>query len=264
MFKQRLITAMILAPLAFWGVLYANPTIFMFVAYAIYLYCAYEWLQLIPAQSRLMQAGVMLLFVLVPSLLLFVFYYSLWFGMLVWSVLAWAIVTYPASEQHWGTQAFVTVIGLVLLPLFLLSLIGIAGFKPLGRSLLMYCLLLVWAADIGAYFAGKYWGKHKLIPQVSPGKTREGLLGGLVSTMCVASFGWFYFHPGSWLKWGLMALYVFVMAVCGDLLISMLKRRVHLKDTGGLLPGHGGILDRLDSLIAVLPVFWLGAHWIFV
>lgn len=265
MFKQRLITAMILAPLVLWIVLYANATVFSLIAYAIYLYCAYEWLQLIPVQDRVKQVGVALLFGAMPALfILFGFNHVLWFGLLMWCVLAWMIVSFPDSKKHWGKPVFVAMTGLVLLPLFLLSLIGIAGFKSSGRLLLLYCLLLVWAADIGAYCVGKFWGRQKLIPQVSPGKTREGLLGGFVWTMGVSVLGGFYFHPASWSKWFLVAFYVFVMALLGDLLISMLKRRVHLKDTGVLLPGHGGALDRLDSLIAALPIFWLGVHWLFV
>lgn len=262
MLKQRFITAMILAPLALWIILYANLTVIVLLAYAAYLYCAFEWLQLIPALKKSSQLVTMLLFVLVACLVFFVFYYSVWVGMLIWSALAWAIVTYPASLRHWDQPGVVTFIGLVVLPLFLFSLIGVAGFEPGGRYLLIYCLFLVWAADIGAYFAGKRWGKHKLIPEVSPGKTREGLLGGFVLTMLVAAAGWVYFQPGSIIRWSLMAFYVFVMALIGDLLISMLKRRVKIKDTGVLLPGHGGMLDRLDSLIAALPVFWLGMHWI--
>ena len=128
---------------------------------------------------------------------------------------------------------------------------------PQGKVLIVYVLLLVWSTDIGAYFAGKLYGKHKLIASVSPGKTIEGSLGGLVLAMLVSWLGYAYLAPDKMPEWFLMSFVTVLMAMLGDLSISMLKRRCAVKDTGAIFPGHGGALDRLDSLIAALPVFFV-------
>ena len=125
-----------------------------------------------------------------------------------------------------------------------------------GRLLMVYLLVLVWATDIGAYMFGKLWGKHRLIPQVSPGKTWEGSLGGLLLALGVGWVGWVYFYPQHMSVWFAQAGVLIGIAMLGDLWISMLKRRVQIKDTGHILPGHGGVLDRLDSLLASLPFFY--------
>ena len=123
----------------------------------------------------------------------------------------------------------------------------------------MALMVLVWAADIGAYFAGKTWGRRKLMPNVSPGKTFEGFLGGLVFTqvltlVAVLYLGW---SLGSIVLALLGAALVVVFSVVGDLTESLFKREQGLKDSSSLLPGHGGVLDRIDSLTAAIPVFAL-------
>jgi len=130
-----------------------------------------------------------------------------------------------------------------------------------GSDLIVYLLCLVWAADIGAYLAGKCWGRHKLIPRVSPGKTVEGMMGGFLLTMLVAFVAYWYFRPVYSFLWFVIAAGIMLISLLGDLFISMLKRRRNLKDTGQIFPGHGGVLDRLDSLIAALPLFYLGLHF---
>lgn len=119
---------------------------------------------------------------------------------------------------------------------------------------IFYLLCLVWAADTGAYFVGKYFGRHKLAPQISPNKTKEGVLGAFLS---VIGFSWFggYFISATWQMLLWLSLWVGLFAIVGDLFESALKRSVGLKDSGVLFPGHGGVLDRLDSLFAALPVF---------
>jgi phosphatidate cytidylyltransferase len=111
---------------------------------------------------------------------------------------------------------------------------------------------------VGAYLVGKKWGKHKLIPQVSPGKSWEGALGGFILSMLIGALGYSYFHPVDMMAWFILAALTVTASMFGDLFISILKRRSHLKDTGALIPGHGGILDRLDSLLAGLPLFYFG------
>jgi phosphatidate cytidylyltransferase len=136
---------------------------------------------------------------------------------------------------------------------------------PSGGLLLLLPVLLTWASDIGAYAVGRTIGKHKLIPSVSPGKTIEGSIGGLVASMVVA---WLYMryvlHPASHLdfKWAPVGVLAFgaivsIAAQIGDLVESLLKREAGVKDSSHIIPGHGGVLDRLDSLLFVLPVAYV-------
>lgn len=129
--------------------------------------------------------------------------------------------------------------------------------------LILFLVLLVAAADSGAYFAGKSFGKHKLVPQISPGKTREGLLGGFIAALIVAFIGanLFDLGDGYFRHFIYLSAAVSLLSVAGDLFISLIKREAGQKDTGSILPGHGGILDRVDGLIAVLPLFALGINW---
>ena len=129
-----------------------------------------------------------------------------------------------------------------------------------GSWLLLLLLLIVWAADTGAYFAGKNFGKRKLAPHISPGKTRAGLWGGLIAAPLMALLAanlmpLGHIDPVSLI---LLSLVTALVSVVGDLMISLHKRTSGLKDSGNLLPGHGGILDRLDSLLAAAPFFALG------
>ncbi len=129
--------------------------------------------------------------------------------------------------------------------------------------LVLFLVLLVAAADSGAYFAGKAFGKNKLVPQISPGKTREGLLGGFIAALVVAFIGASILGlgEGHFSSFIYLSAAVALMSVAGDLFISLMKREAGEKDSGNILPGHGGILDRVDGLIATLPLFALGINW---
>ena len=126
---------------------------------------------------------------------------------------------------------------------------------------LLYVLLMVWAADIGAYFSGKRFGKRKLAPRVSPGKSWEGVYGGLVATGLLAT-GYALAGLADWLPLLLVTLGVTAVSVLGDLLESMFKRQRQMKDSSHLLPGHGGVMDRIDSLTAAVPLFALLLPWV--
>ena len=130
-----------------------------------------------------------------------------------------------------------------------------------GRELVIFVLLLAWAADIGAYFAGRHFGRLRLAPVVSPNKTWEGVLGGLIAgiLVAVAALTWFDLPPLAFLSLCVAAI---LASVVGDLLESMFKRQSGLKDSGSLLPGHGGVLDRIDSLTSSVPLLALGLGWL--
>jgi len=125
-----------------------------------------------------------------------------------------------------------------------------------GAWLFVWVVAIVAAADIGAYFTGRSIGRNKLAPTISPGKTREGLYGGLVCAALVAAGGAALAGGPVWL-FGLAGVVIGLVSVVGDLTVSVYKRRADLKDSGWILPGHGGVMDRIDSLVAALPVFAL-------
>lgn len=261
MFMQRLITSLILVPLVLLILFYANPYVLGGVVLFITLAIGWESWQLIPMKTPLNKAIYLVLLVLSVWLCGYLFNYWQTCVLLLWLFLYLAILRFPHSTTYWGYPPVVAVILLLIVPLFVQSLIRVYGL-PQGKSLLLYALFLVWAADVGAYLVGKRLGKHRMIPQVSPGKSWEGVAGGFILSLLVGIAGFMYYKPYSLFIWLLIAALTTVSSIFGDLFISMLKRRCNLKDTGTLIPGHGGILDRLDSLIAALPVFYLGLTYI--
>jgi len=139
-----------------------------------------------------------------------------------------------------------------------------AHFPPIGHRWLFIALAIVWAADSAAYFAGRHFGKHKLAPRISPNKTIEGLAGGVVAGVVVA-VGFAPLAdatPAQLPAVALAAFFAVLASVVGDLFESLLKRHVGAKDSGDLIPGHGGILDRIDGVLAALPVFALLKAWL--
>ena len=191
----------------------------------------------------------------------------------MWWVIAFAlIVNYPTSRRLWSrTRAIVGLFGvLTLVPAWaaLLSVraIRIDSEPYYGGFVALFILLLVWAADVGAYFAGVRYGRNKMMPAVSPGKTMEGLCGGITLAfvvMMVVSH-WAKVPATQFTGFYLTGLFTVVASVFGDLNESMFKRCAGVKDSGAILPGHGGILDRIDSLTAALPVFTLAYLWLMV
>ena len=145
--------------------------------------------------------------------------------------------------------------GLVALPGAWLALVQTAQ-APRGPALLIWLLAAAAAADIGAYFAGRRFGRRKLAPEVSPAKTLEGAIGGAIAILAWGVVGAVYFGAEQSLpRWLALVAVLFVASVTGDLFESAFKRARGVKDSGGLLPGHGGVLDRVDSAIAAAPVF---------
>lgn len=258
---QRVITAVVLIPVLLLLLYFANPWFWLGFVLLISLVAAREYCLLIPLQKRVFKMGYFVLLLLAIWACFLVFPYWQTVGLFLWLLIIAAEVTYPNSERYWGYSSVVAVLALILWPFFIVSLSRIY-FLPQGKVLIVYLLFLVWAADIGAYFAGKMMGTHKLIPKVSPGKSWEGLAGGFILGLIVAIVAYWYFKPYSLLIWFAIALVTLISTVVGDLCISLFKRRCNLKDTGVLLPGHGGILDRLDSLVAAAPVFYFGLSYI--
>ncbi|MDF1646355.1 MAG: phosphatidate cytidylyltransferase [Legionellaceae bacterium] len=260
MLKKRIITAAVLVPLLLFSILYAHPFVLLGLLVFTVGLAAYEWQNLIPILNRSHQ--IVFWGGLIASACICLMWFSVWLsmGLFLWLLVMCAVLTYPASQRVWGAPWLVAILGCVFLPLMGVSAIGLYQ-QPHGAGLIIYVLALVSVSDSGAYFVGNLIGKHALIPRVSSGKTIEGALGGLLFPMIVASIGAWIWSPGAYFKWFGLALVTVIVSIFGDLSISMLKRRRHLKDTGSILPGHGGVLDRLDSILAALPWFYVGLYY---
>ncbi len=266
-YKQRLLTALILIPIFVFFVLKASPQAFYILTGLIVVWGAWEWSFLMEIKQFPQNCiyPVFIIFMLFVAYLLPIMP-ILYSTFVFWIVAIGLVKCYPRGVIGWRNNLVRGCMGLfVLIPCWLA--VNFIRHADNGIILLLFLFLLIWGADSGAYFIGKKWGKHKLLPAVSPGKTWEGVLGALLTTVAVNLLGFFdLVIPIS--RWSiplLFSLITVLFSILGDLFESMLKRGAGLKDSGHLLPGHGGILDRIDSLTAAAPIFALGiviCHWI--
>ncbi|WP_333606538.1 phosphatidate cytidylyltransferase [Arsukibacterium sp.] len=278
MFKQRVITALLLAPLALGAVFYLPlPGFALFISLA-FLLGAWEWSGFCGLPSKRMRwAYVVLsallfacLYWLLPAQSSLDFSANLLLNALLlagagWWLLAIGLVlSYPRSQRWWASSDWRRALmgWLTLVPAWVAILfirgIDYTATPFYGAWLICGLLILVWAADIGGYIVGKPFGRTKLLPKVSPGKTLEGLFGGLTLVLLLLTslllyVGW----PANAVFWYIAATLLCLLSVFGDLTESMFKRAAGVKDSGAFLPGHGGILDRIDSLTATAPLYAL-------
>ncbi|GAA0791586.1 phosphatidate cytidylyltransferase [Marinobacterium sediminicola] len=264
MLKQRILTAVLLAPVALAALFLLPQQPFEWVAAAVFLYGAWEWGNLCRLQSLSRMIYVLALagLMLVVGTQEWLQPWSLGAALVFWVLALFMVRGYPGSAGWCRKQAGVLIGVLVLVPSWF-AMTALRAQEQ-GLPLLLMLLMLVWGADIGAYAAGKTFGRNKLMPLVSPGKTREGLWGGLTTCALVGVLF------SIWLELGLSeSVYVVLLSimtglvsVLGDLLESLFKRERGIKDSGKLLPGHGGVLDRIDSLTAAAPVFLVGLYFL--
>lgn len=260
--KTRLLTAMVLLGLLLLLLWRGSPTVLVGVFGAVTLLAAWEWAGL--CRSLHGARRWLLLTVLGCAMValnaLPATGAALAFGvaLLWWALALWLVARYP-TLPGWIDQALLQafVIVVALAPAWL----ALVRLDQIGRGLLLLCLAVVWAADSGAYVVGRALGKRKLCPQVSPGKTVEGALGGLLAAALVGLIGGFSLGLHGLALAALIGLTAACAAVSvvGDLAESLFKRRAGVKDSSHLLPGHGGALDRVDALIAAAPLFALTA-----
>lgn len=256
MLRQRILTAMILIPLALWILLYASISVFFGAALIVAMLISWEWALLMGYPARWMRLTIATVFfalvILLGYCLIIPITWLMLLSLIIIGIIFLGILVYPTGTYYWSHPVPIFMGGVLLSSAFFYSALHL----QMGHALLAV-MVLVWAADIGAYAVGKLWGTHRLIPLVSPGKSIEGLIGGIIASVVVACMilGWSVFTV-------VMAMTVSVVSVIGDLLISMLKRQQGLKDTGSLLPGHGGILDRIDSLIPAVTVYLALTQWL--
>ncbi|MCQ4267865.1 phosphatidate cytidylyltransferase [Pseudomonas stutzeri] len=268
MLKQRIITAALLLPVAIVGFLYLDGIAFALFIGLVVTLAAWEWAHLAGFNAQPARVAYAVLVVLLLAMLYQLPALAPW--LLVAAVLWWGAATalvigYPRSRRFWGGAPGSLLIGLlILLPAWQALLI--LKQWPSGNWLIIAVMVLVWAADIGAYFSGKAFGRRKLAPAVSPGKSWEGLIGGLLASLAITlAIGLNRDWSARELVLALLgAALVVSVSVIGDLTESMFKRSAGIKDSSQLLPGHGGVMDRIDSLTAAIPLFavllWL-AGW---
>lgn len=261
MLMQRFLTILILAPLLTVVIFTAPIWLFKLVAFGLVFVACTEWINLTPVYRLINKLLLLVTFML--TIWISSYYLNLFvlLGIISWFFILFMVLTYPKGQKFWDYRVLVGVLGLILIPLFYNSVTFIYAY-PNGRAILFYILVLIWATDTGAYVAGKIMGAHKLIPRVSPGKTIEGAFGGLVFAFLIAYFGYLYFNPLNTFLWFVVALFLIIISMLGDLFVSVLKRRLKVKDTGHIFPGHGGMLDRMDSLIAAIPLFYAALKFI--
>ncbi|WP_396589039.1 phosphatidate cytidylyltransferase [Bermanella sp. R86510] len=275
MLKQRIITALILAPIMIGGIFFLPLSEFMIFIGVITALGAWEWAKMAGVPStygRLAYAAV------ISGVIFSVEWFDrtqeaeLLYVAAVWWILALLlIITHPKYETLWQSIPIRLVLGFAVLVPMWVGFVQIKSY-PYSSYLILFVMLIIWGADVGAYFAGRTFGKHKLAPKVSPGKTWEGVVGGLLTTGLIAWAGGEFLQAqttdavmqtniilGS-SDWALIFFATFivtVVSVVGDLFESLMKRHCGLKDSSNLLPGHGGVMDRIDSMTAALPIFAL-------
>ena len=257
MLKQRVVTGVILLFVATSVVLFAPDRIFSLITAGLLTLGAWEWAYISGFSrqwQRLAYAGLSALALWRLSMVGVTFLLG---ASIVWWLVAWMLlVSYPDSRTVWRHPATRLVIGwMVLMPAWA----GLDFLKKQegGNLLVLQLFVMVWGADIGAYFAGKKWGRRKLAPQVSPGKTWEGVWGGLtLVTVLSLILGWHrQLAALPMLELLLQGWLICLFSVLGDLFESVFKREQGIKDSGQLLPGHGGLMDRMDGLVAATPLF---------
>lgn len=281
MLKQRIITALILAPLAISAIFYMSLENFSALIMAVMAIGAWEWGPLMGFKNKrrrlafvgatiLLIAGLWFAFPITElwtgeaQLQLYI-QYILWLAVAWWALSATLTFLYPKYSTFWASHRSVRgVFGwLTLVPTWLAFVVirsNDYGNDPYhGAQLIMFLFLMVWSADIGAYFVGKSIGKHKLMPNVSPGKTMEGFIGGVIFACLLVSYAGYLldWNQQQFLLVVAVTAIITTISVLGDLNESMFKRQAGIKDSGSILPGHGGILDRIDSLTATAPIYAL-------
>ncbi|MEO5962477.1 MAG: phosphatidate cytidylyltransferase [Thermomonas sp.] len=281
MTKTRLLAALIMAPIAILSVLFLPTPILAALSALLFLAALWEWLKLADVEDTLARTILLLLNLALMVALVwasrstsgfsFVLFQLATVIGVIWWLLAmiWMKHYNFASDHDSHARVFKLAAGTLAVVPAWCALVLIHADSTSGHRWLLLALFLVWSADTGAYFAGrkfggKIFGGRKLAPRISPNKTIEGLLGGLLLALVVAMIG----APlaGATIEQlpvvAVVALASVSFSVVGDLFESLLKRHIGAKDSGDLIPGHGGVLDRVDSVLAALPVFALGKLWL--
>jgi len=268
MLKQRLLTAFILIPLVIWGILQLSSPILAAMMGIFVIVGAWEWAGLAGWQNefiRYFYATIVGLTLLLVYRLLLIYPQTITFllGLAVgwWLIAFYWVLRYQQGIILLPTSPWIkSLLGFFILLPGWSALVTLHIQQSANRPWLLWLLILIWAADSAAYFTGKRWGKTKLADKVSPGKTGEGVAGALLISLVMAvSYAIFTTMTLSTLvMFTILCLLTVMASILGDLLESLFKRQMGLKDSSQILPGHGGILDRIDSITSAAPIFVIG------
>lgn len=270
MLIQRILTAIVLIPLVIIALFFLPLSIFSYLIIAVCALAAWEWGNF---QEKRVYKFIFLFFIVFwVGLLYFIpiesslksklFALIICLSVIWWLAALLLVINYPNSAKYWSKSLLIKLLFafFTLVPFFIgmfeLRSINYGINSYTGSIWLLYIFVLVWATDTGAYFAGRSFGKRKLAVKVSPGKTVEGFIGGVSLAMLVCFIVYLigYFEI-NFIQFLFSSLLSILVSVLGDLTESMFKREAGFKDSGNLIPGHGGILDRIDSLTAAVPIF---------
>lgn len=272
MLIQRILTAIVLIPLVIIALFFAPLSIFSYLIIAVCALATWEWSHFLGMVEKTQKAIFMFLIISLLALLYLIpidlslkgklYTYIICLSIVWWLIALLLVISYPQSAKYWSKSILIKLLfALFTLIPFYISMLELRSInydidRYTGAVWLLYVFVLVWATDTGAYFAGRAIGKHKLAVKVSPGKTIEGFIGGvsLAILVCILVYLTGYFAI-SFINFLISSLLAILVSVLGDLTESMFKREAGIKDSGNLIPGHGGILDRIDSLTAAVPVF---------
>jgi phosphatidate cytidylyltransferase len=267
--QQRLVTAGVLTPVVVVAVLLLPTAYFALLMAAVVCLGAWEWAEFVGGETRMWR---WLYVALVGACLLLLWFfiprawdvYLLAAAALWWIATARALTRIGSVEPSIGVAAELVPIGLVVLVPPWIAIVGLHSVADNGPWLVLALMMLIWIADSVAYFSGRKWGNRRLAPALSPGKTLAGVYGALIgaSAWGVLLVPLLHLTLGSGLLLVLLCALTAALSVVGDLYESLLKRRRGLKDAGAILPGHGGVLDRIDSMTAAAPFFALGLFWL--
>jgi phosphatidate cytidylyltransferase len=266
MLKQRIITGIILVIAATSGILFLPDGLFAILSAVIILGIGgWEWAKLSGFNDQPRQ----LLFLVALTLFavgIYLSFNSFYFLLSTLSIITWLLIlvllsTYSPQTRLYHQKPWL--LRLLALPVLLLAWVALLQLREISETLVIYLVLLIAVADTSAFFSGKRFGKNKLAPDLSPGKTLEGMVGALVGSVIWALLGALFFklELGDWVYFILLSMVAVLLSIAGDLFESLLKRQAGEKDSGKILPGHGGVLDRIDSILAAAPFFTLGIVW---
>jgi phosphatidate cytidylyltransferase len=273
MLLPRILTALVLIPLVLAAILLPPTWLFASIVAVVFLAAHWEWSRLSLLRGEAARLAWLVLTAMAMTALWRLHdHRGIWVAGIAIGVLWWLLSLFWLRHYSFGASptrenSLLKLLAglLVFIPTWL-SLIELHGYhnshgQLSGRWWTLLVIVVVWSADTGAYFSGRFFGKRKLAPRISPGKTWAGVYGALVLGAIVCAGGGYLLGVHG--TWGLLGMFVLGLAtvaasVIGDLLESLLKRQANIKDSGRLFPGHGGLLDRMDSLFAALPVFVIG------
>jgi phosphatidate cytidylyltransferase len=262
---KRIITALVLIPVFVWCIFHLSKTGFVVLTELFVLIGGWEWTKLAGFTKIRHQLAYLLSLGALMIVCFYIYIPYLYYAAAVWwGIATTMLLTYPKNASLWGQNTCLkALMGYwVLVPAW--AAMNGLRLTPDGAYKILFLFCLIWGADSGAYFIGRKWGRTKLAPLISPGKSLEGVAGALVTTcLIVAILGFAVgFTEREWLAGLVVGCVTLIASIIGDLFESMMKRNANIKDSGTFFPGHGGVLDRIDSVTAAAPLYALTFYFI--